>query len=82
MSQVFKEYYEDERPSKNYPQKLTTQRQKSFESPLSLTLMRVQACYRNIIELVLREGLYTRDCDETSECEPASICYKQPGHVP
>ena len=33
---------EDERPSKNYPQKLTTQRQKSFESHLSLTLMRVK----------------------------------------
>ena len=33
---------EDERPSKNYPQKLTTQRQKSFEHHLSSTLMRVK----------------------------------------
>ena len=29
-------------PSKNYPQKLTTQRQKSFESNLSSTLMQVK----------------------------------------
>ena len=33
---------EDERPSKNYPQQLTSQRQKSFESHLSSTLMRVK----------------------------------------
>ena len=33
---------EDERPFKNYPQKLTTQSQKSFESHLSSTLMRVK----------------------------------------
>ena len=32
----------DERPSKNYPQKLTTQRQKTFESHFSSTLMRVK----------------------------------------
>ena len=32
----------DERPSKNYPQRLTTQRQKSFESHLSSTIMRVK----------------------------------------
>ena len=30
-----KEDYEDERPSQNYPQKLTTQRQQSIESHLS-----------------------------------------------
>ena len=35
-------FYEDERPLKNYPQKLTTQRQKSFESHLSSTLMQVK----------------------------------------
>ena len=41
-SGMFKEDYEDESPSKHYPQKLTTQRQKSFESHLSSTLMRVK----------------------------------------
>ena len=34
--------HEDERPFKNYPQKLRIQRQKSYESHLSLTLMRVK----------------------------------------
>ena len=42
---------EDERPSKNYPQKLTTQRQKSFESHLSSTLTRVK--------LVVLKGFYS-----------------------
>ena len=32
-------------PSKNYSQKLTTQRQKSFESHLSSTLMRVKLVF-------------------------------------
>ena len=39
------EDYEDERPSKIYPQKLTTQRQKSFESHLSSTLMQVKLVF-------------------------------------
>ena len=42
FNQFFKEDYEVERPSKNYPQKLTIQRQKSFESHLSSTLLRVK----------------------------------------
>ena len=42
VSMSSKEDYEDERPSKNYPQKLTTQRQKSYESHLSSTLMQVK----------------------------------------
>ena len=45
----FKEDYEDEKPSTNYPQKLTTQRQKSYESHLSSTLMRVKLVYHRFI---------------------------------
>ena len=46
MSQVWsREDCVDERPTKNYPQKLTTQRQKSFESHLSSALMRVKLVF-------------------------------------
>ena len=46
---------EDERPSE-YPQKLTTQRQKSFESHLSSTLMRVK-----LVNLIVNGPVFSSD---------------------
>ena len=43
------EDYEDE----NYPQKLTTQRQKSYESHLSSTLMRVKLVFTNFGKMTI-----------------------------